>query len=704
VKQLTSSPERWQEFFQRYMEKEVKKLCINSARPVKTLVVDYGALLRYSEEIAEELVLQPDKVLQHARSAFAALDTCTRHDDYDHQVQVTKLPRKTLIRDMRASDVGHLLALDVVVVKQTYVRPIMVQAAFECQRCRNVIMVAEAGDGSNAFAEPVFCVCNETKKARFLVNEEISTFKDYQRIKVQESYETIPGGDQPQTLTMEVYGDLCGLLHPGQHLIVNGVLKSSQRMERNRKNAVYDLYFFANSFELNENEYESIVISSEEEAEIKKYAAGERGPVDELIVDSIAPSIYGYGTEKLALGLQMFSGVTIELPDGTRIRGDGHILLVGDRGIAKTGLLRYIVKQVPKGIYVNGKNATEAGLTAVADKDQFAGEDGSWTLKAGAMVLADKGVLCLDEADKMAKWVQDCLLEPMEQQTVSIAKAGMTTTMPCRNSMVVAANPKDGVFDATQAPIEQIEGFSQPFMNRFDLIFILYDKPDKQNDALIAGHILGLHTAGEQYMRHMQQNPTSKTVPAKVRELLKDVTPPISPEMLRKWVAYAKKHCTPVLSKEASSYIEQVYVEMRTGRDSWNVTPRQLEAIIRFSCAAARMELQEKVELRHAKKAVEIVRYSLSMTCRDPRTGKVDVDALTIGITKDQRSRKKAVLTMIAELCTLPEYEAGVPLEKLLAALQERYKLPAEQAEKELKKFKEIGEVFEPKAGLLKVS
>jgi replicative DNA helicase Mcm len=696
AKASSSSPERWQEFFQRYMEKDLKKQCINSVRPTKTLRVDYGDLLRYDRGIAEDLLTMPEAVLQHARSAFSLLDTSTRHDDYMHLVQVVRLPRKTLIRDMRASDVGHLLSVDVVVVKQTYVRPIMVEAAFECRRCRNVVMVREDSNGNNAFTEPVFCVCNEQKKALFLVNEELSKFTDYQRIKVQESYETIPGGDQPQTLTVEVYGELCGLLHPGQHLIMNGVLKGAQRVERNRKNAVYDLFFFANSFELNENEYESIVVSEQDEREIKEYASGKKGPVDELIVDSIAPSIYGYSTEKLALGLQMFSGVTIELPDGTRIRGDGHILLIGDRGIAKTSLLRYIVRQVPKGIYVNGKNATEAGMTAVADKDQFAGEDGSWTLKAGAMVLADKGVLCLDEADKMAKWVQDCLLEPMEQQTVSIAKAGMTTTMPCRNSMVVAANPKDGVFDPAQSPIEQIEGFSAPFMNRFDLIFILYDRPDKTNDALIAGHILGLHTAGEHYMRHLQQNPASKTVPAKVKELLKDVTPPISPELLRKWVAYAKKHCTPVLSPEAKAYLEQTYVSMRTGRDSWNVTPRQLEAMIRFSCSAARMELSDRVELRHAQKAVDIVRYSLQMTCRDPQTGLVDVDRITVGISKDQRARKKAVLTLLQELCKLPEYADGVPADFLVGKLQERYKLPADTAEREIRKFKEIGEIFEP--------
>ncbi len=241
------------------------------------------------------------------------------------------------------------------------------------------------------------------------------------------------------------------------------------------------------------------------------------------IVRSIAPTIYGNEDVKEAVALQLFGGIPKEMPDGTHLRGDIHMLLVGDPGIAKSQILRYVVTLSPRGIYTSGKSSTAAGLTATAVKDEFG--DGRWTLEAGALVLADMGIAAVDEMDKMRTEDRSALHEAMEQQSISVAKAGITATLRCRCALLGAANPKLGRFDA-YTPISEQINMPAALLSRFDLIFVMQDMPDPKLDEAIAEHILKTHRVGEMIVQH-----SKKPIPGVDDEFIKQQLAPVTPDI-----------------------------------------------------------------------------------------------------------------------------------------------------------------------------
>ena len=277
---------------------------------------------------------------------------------------------------------------------------------------------------------------------------------------------------------------------------------------------------------MTEQEFEEIEIDPEEEKLILEMSCDPE--IYEKIRGSIAPSIYGYDDVKEALALQLVSGFEKHLPDGARIRGDIHILLVGDPGIAKSQLLRYMIKISPRGIYTSGKSSTSAGLTATAVKDELG--DGRWTIEAGALVLADKGIAAIDEMDKMDNEDKSALHEAMEQQTISVAKAGVMATLKSRCSLLAAANPKLGRFDKYEPIAPQIN-LTPALMSRFDLIFVLTDDPDTKRDSAIAQHILKSNYAGE-LATQIAWNPDISQ--EDIDNALMVIKPVIDPELLQK--------------------------------------------------------------------------------------------------------------------------------------------------------------------------
>jgi replicative DNA helicase Mcm len=329
-------------------------------------------------------------------------------------------------------------------------------------RCEHIINRPQIG---TKFDEPKFCE-SETcgKSGPFKILLDLSTFIDSQKLQVQESPENLKGGTQPQSLDIDVDDDLAGHSTPGARAIINGVLRSNQRTTREGKSTTYDIVLQANSIEYIDTEFNELDISLEEEEEILKLS---RDPeIYNNIIKSIAPSIYGYEDIKEALALQLFSGVPKNLPDGTRVRGDIHMLLVGDPGIAKSQMLRYMVKLAPRGVFASGKSASSSGLTAAAVKDDLG--DGRWTLEAGALVMADMGIAAIDEMDKMHSDDRSALHEAMEQQTISVAKAGIIATLKSRCALLGAANPKYGRFDRYEGIAQQIN-MPPALLSRFDL-------------------------------------------------------------------------------------------------------------------------------------------------------------------------------------------------------------------------------------------
>ncbi|MFB6185414.1 MAG: ATP-binding protein, partial [Halobacteriaceae archaeon] len=338
---------------------------------------------------------------------------------------------------------------------------------------------------------------------------------------------------------------------------------------------------------------------------------------------------YGYEETKMALILQLFSGVKKELPDKSRVRGDLHLLLIGDPGTGKSKLLQYIRKIAPRSVYTSGKGSTSAGLTAAAVRDDF-GDGQQWTLEAGALVLADQGIAAVDELDKMDPTDRSAMHEGLEQQEISISKAGINATLKSRCALLGAANPKYGRFDQYEPIAEQID-LEPALISRFDLIFTVTDQPDEDRDEKLAEHILQTNYAGE-LNTHRKQSRTANVSEEQINQATETVTPEIESEFLRKYIAYAKKNCYPTMSEAAKQRIQEFYVNLRAKGQEEDapvpVTARKLEAIVRLAEASARVRLADTVTEADAERVIEIVRSCLQDIGVDPETGQFDADVI----------------------------------------------------------------------------
>jgi replicative DNA helicase Mcm len=387
------------------------------------------------------------------------------------------------------------------------------------------------------------------------------------------------------------------------------------------------------------------------------------------------------------------SGIPKNLPDGARIRGDVHVLLVGDPGIAKSQLLRYIVKLAPRGIYTSGRSSSAAGLTAAAVRDEFG--DGRWTLEAGALVLADQGIAAVDEMDKMRAEDRSAIHEAMEQQTVSIAKAGIMATLKSRCSLLGAANPKYGRFDPYEGIAQQIQ-MAPALLSRFDLIFVLKDEPDIGRDTAIASHILGAHHAGELHA-HKTHISGSGITDTDIKDAMEIINPKIMPDILRKYIAYAKKEIYPIIDDEARNQLIEFYLGLRRqgeDRDSpVPVTARQLEALVRLCEASARIRLSNEITTDDSRRVIRVVESCLRQVAFDAETGKFDVDILTTGVSKSQRDKIKTLRNIIREIEA--EHSGMAPKEAVFARAAEQG-FEKEYVDELIKRLKTQGELYEP--------
>jgi replicative DNA helicase Mcm len=402
---------------------------------------------------------------------------------------------------------------------------------------------------------------------------------------------------------------------------------------------------------------------------------------------------------KEAIALQLFGGIMKEMPDGSHLRGDIHILLIGDPGIAKSQLLRYVVKLSPRAIYTSGQSSTSAGLTATAVKDEFG--DGRWTLEAGALVLADMGIAAIDEMDKMQKEDRSALHEAMEQQSISVAKAGITATLKSRCALLGAANPKYGRFDDYAQIGEQIN-MPASLLSRFDLIFVMTDKPDPKRDGAIADHILKAHSIGETIVQH-SKSPIPGVNDEYIAEQLKPVTPDIEPGLFRKYVAYAKRNSFPRLSDTAREALIAYYLRLRGLASESSkpvpVTARQLEALVRLAEASARIRLSKDIEGEDAERVITIVDTCLRQIAYDAKTGSFDIDKVVTGYSKSKRDiirRIKEVIRGIAD-------ESGrARIDQVIETI-EKEGFGRDEIRKQIDMFLRQGEAMEPKPGIIKL-
>jgi replicative DNA helicase Mcm len=373
---------------------------------------------------------------------------------------------------------------------------------------------------------------------------------------------------------------------------------------------------------------------------------------------------------------------------------DTHNFIAGGIVNHNSQLLRYMSKLAPRSIYTSGKSASAAGLTAAAVKDDFG--EGQWTLEAGALVLADQGIACIDELDKMSKEDQSAMHQAMEQQEISIAKAGIQATLKSRCAVVGGANPKMGRFDKF-APIHEQINMPPALLSRFDLIFSIKDEPRKEQDEKLASYILRNHRAGQVSM-HRRNRPDGQYSAEEEKFLFEKITPDLEPEFLRKYVAYAKRNVYPVLDDDAIEIIKEYYVDLRNSQsEGLAFTARQLEAFVRLSEASARVRLSEVATIDDAKRAIGIVEYYLKGVGMDPESGTFDIDMIVTGTSHTQRDRMTSIIQIIRELSSESKYK--VAEKEQIVEQAEAQGIDKDKAESALQQLKTKGQVYEPRAG-----
>ncbi|QOJ78156.1 minichromosome maintenance protein MCM [Infirmifilum lucidum] len=654
-----------------------------SAENSISLVVDFEDILSYDKTLADALIESPTVFLEAASRAVYEVMSI-ENPEYaqkvkDFHVRVRGLPESlhVKIRDIRARHLGKLLAVEGIVTKISPVKQELVEGIFKCRTCGFEITVRQEPEG---FTKPTVCPrCEEEgrKSQGFILEVEKSKFVDIQKFVLQEKPEELPPGQLPRSIEVIVREDLADIIRPGDRATVTGFIKVEEDKKLSKNTPpIFHPYIEANYIEVATKESLDIEITPEDEKKILELSR--RGDVEELILNSIAPSIYGYREIKRAIALLLFGGVPKIYPDGIRVRGDIHILLIGDPGTAKSQLLRYVASLAPRGIYTSGKGASAAGLTAAVVREKNSGE---FYLEAGALVLADGGVACIDEFDKMEARDRVSIHEAMEQQTVSIAKAGIVATLNARASILAAANPVFGRYLTGRNISENID-LPVTILSRFDLIFVIKDVPDRERDRELAQYVVDFH--GETYP-----------------DLLNKIIPP---DLLKKYIAYARRNIRPKLSAEAKKRIVDYYVAMRAKSEDPSspiaITPRQLEALIRLAEARAKLHFRTIVTSEDAEIAIELMEYFLRNVGIDTTTKTIDIDTIMTGQPKSQREKIIAVLDIIKFLVKENNGECvsidDVVRNAVDKGIEERF------VREIVEKFTENGELMEPRKGCIK--
>ncbi len=658
--------------FQEFLEKTYEAQLLERVRKgEKSFTAEFSQLAMFDPELADLLLDQPEEVLKAGELAVEQLNTGQEIKGFVIRFRALGANATVMVRDIRSKHLDKLLAFDGVVRNKSEVRPQVASAKFECPSCGNNHTILQI---DTKFKEPSRCSCGRKGKFK-LVSKELV---DAQMMVLEEVPEQLEGGEQPKRINVLLKNDLVSPLtekrtNPGSRVQVVGQVKEVPIFLRTGgQSTKFDLYIEANHLEPIEEDYSEVNISPEELKEIKDM--GKDPQLMKKIISSLAPSIYGHEKIKEALALQLAGGVRKRRDDGVITRGDIHILLVGDPGAAKSQMLKRMQYVAPKARYVTGKGASGAGLSASVVKDEFLQ---GWSLEAGALVLANRGLCCIDELDKMTKEDGWAMHEALEQQSITISKANIQASLRCETTVLAAANPKFGRFDPYDTIANQIN-LAPTLINRFDLIFPIKDVPDPTKDQLMAEFILELH-----------KNNVEK--------------PEISTKLLRKYFAYTRQNINPKLTDAAVEELRDYYLKMRAsatgeGMKAIPISARQLEGLVRLSEASARLRLSDKVTKKDARKAIELLDYCLRQIAFDEKTGSFDIDRWATDTPASSRNKLHIIMEIIKDL----EAKVGknIPVEDLIKAAEEK-EINEGEAEEILQKLKRAGDVFEPRRGFI---
>ncbi len=663
----------FEDFFTNIYKEKINDI-LASYPTIRSVNVDFGDLDKFDTVVADQLLSQPEVVIDAAEEAIRNLNLTLPPGvgEFKPHVRFYNGPNsETMIESLSSKKLNELVSFKGIVTKRTDVMHKVKKANYVCQACGESYDIVVTRN----FKPPKMCA--SCKKLALIPNEEKSEFTDIQKAEVQDLLEKVSGGAPASKMEIWFEDDLVNQVTPGENMQITGVMRIKPTQNMRQKNElVFNRYVEAIHVESLKRDFEEITLTKEDIANIRDAARSEE--ITQRIFASIAPAVYGYKEVKKAIALQLFGGTRGKVMRGdAKVRDDIHLLLIGDPGIAKTRFLNSTTALAPKSMYVSGKSVSGVGLTASAEKDELG--DGGWTLKAGALVLASGGIGAIDEFDKIDEEDRASLHEVMESQTVSIAKAGIVAKFKSKTAIIAAANPKHGRFNQSKNLADQFD-IPPSLLSRFDLLFPILDVLDEEKDLNLAEHILSSHIEA------------AKGVIVKEDESVMDK------DFLRKYIAYARRHIHPILGEAAKEKIKEFYLDLRRrGKSSGSVpiTPRYLEGLVRLAEAHAKMRLSEDVELTDAEIAVDLLDYVLKKVLTDKETGRFDVDIITTGKARSQVEKIETLLDIIKEKTR--EQEAVSKREVLDEA--EANGMDAAAAKRILSELQRKGEIYEKEPG-----
>lgn len=646
------------------------------ASGAQSLIVDYIDLDSYNPLLAKEITHKPDEYLEAFNEAVLSV-LREIHPDYEQEIREkirVRIGNYTVqkgLREINADLINKLVSISGMVVRSSEVKPLAKKVAYKCTNCNTV---TEAQLKGLVMKKPIKCPACSEKELE--MDPESSLFIDFQMVRLQELPEDLPAGQLPHYIEVTVMSDLVDQCRPGDRIILTGIIRIEQeQLAPQAKTSLFRLRMEGNNIEYlggragsKDTRYvERIMISTEDERQIRTIAS--KPDAYEKLIASFAPHIYGHEPIKEAILLLIVGSVTKRLEDGSTRRGDINVLLVGDPGTAKSEMLKFTAKIAPRGLYTSGRGSTAAGLTAAVIRDK----SGIMMLEAGAVVLGDQGIVCIDEFDKIKPEDRSALHEVMEQQTCSVAKGGIVATLNARTSILSASNPIYGKYDPYKNITENVN-LPVPLLTRFDLIFIVRDSPDKEKDNLVASHILEIHRDTEQAAR-----------------------PAIDIDLFSKYLSYAKQ-IEPALTPEAIDIVRSYYMDMRRieSEGMITVTPRQLEALIRLASARSRLLLKDMVDAEDAQRAIYLVDQMMRTAGVDVNTGKTDFGVL-YGKPQSVVSKEKTFMELFGGLTGAENND--VEDKVLVGELVKTGKFSDEEARKYIQKFNREGQIFERRPG-----
>ncbi|KAI5954620.1 MCM2 [Candida jiufengensis] len=536
-------------------------------------------------------------------------------------VRIIEYPNLLNLRDLRENNMNQLIKVSGVVTRRTGVFPQLKYVKFDCLKCG--IVLGPFIQDANTEMKISFCT-NCQSKGPFKMNSEKTLYRNYQRITLQEAPGTVPAGRLPRHREIILLSDLVDVAKPGEEIEVTGIYKNNYDGNLNAKNGfpVFATIIEANSIRRKESRAFMggnnliNVWTEEEEREFRKLAR-ERGIIDKII-SSMAPSIYGHKDIKTAIACSLFGGVPKDVNGKLSIRGDINVLLLGDPGTAKSQILKYVEKTASRAVFATGQGASAVGLTASVRKDPITRE---WTLEGGALVLADKGTCMIDEFDKMNDQDRTSIHEAMEQQTISVSKAGIVTTLQARCAIIAAANPNGGRYNST-LPLSQNVNLTEPILSRFDILCVVRDLVNPESDERLANFVINSHmrshpsniddVMSDEDMEDLLDEKASRTRSEKIQQLKQQKEQEISPisqDLLIKYIQYSRIKCHPKLHQMDMDKVAKVYADLRKesiSTGSFPITVRHLESILRIAESFAKMRLSDFVSQNDINRAIKV--------------------------------------------------------------------------------------------------